>query len=85
MYCPQQFEVSSRRPWWRLTNIPIKVRNGAATLRDVKNEDRSGYVHENKWRATKYTPILTGFLHENATSERKLTKSSGFFARKCNE
>jgi len=26
-----------------------KVRNGALTFRDVKNEDRSGYVYENKW------------------------------------
>jgi hypothetical protein len=40
------------------------------TLRDVKNEDRSGYVHENKWIATKCTPILTGLLHENAPIER---------------
>jgi hypothetical protein len=25
-----------------------KVRNGALTLRDVKNEDRPGYMYENK-------------------------------------
>jgi hypothetical protein len=36
------------RQVWRLTNLPTTLRNGAMTLRDVKNEDRPGYVHENK-------------------------------------
>ena len=34
-------------PLWWLTNTLVKVRSGAVTLRDVKNQDRSGYVHEN--------------------------------------
>jgi hypothetical protein len=43
----QEMEHSSLRQLWRLTNTLIEVRNGALTLRDVKNEDRSGYVYEN--------------------------------------
>ena len=35
-------------PLWRLMKMLFKVRNGGLTLRDVKNEDRTGYVHENK-------------------------------------
>ena len=54
----------SAPPMRRLTNTLVKtcrpegrryisVRKGALTLRDVKNEDRPGYVHENKSRTTK--------------------------------
>jgi len=39
---------SSLRQLWRLTNVLFKVRNGALTRRDVKNEDRPDYVYENK-------------------------------------
>jgi hypothetical protein len=35
-------EDSSLRQLWRLTNVLIKVRNGALTQKDVKNEGRSG-------------------------------------------
>ena len=44
----QRMEDSSLRKLWRLTNMLFRVRNGGLTLRDVKNEDRPGYVHENK-------------------------------------
>ena len=37
----QRMEDSSLRQLWRLTNMLFKVRNGALTLRDVKNEDRT--------------------------------------------
>ncbi len=30
------------RALWRLTNVLIRVRNGALTQKDVKNEERSG-------------------------------------------
>ena len=33
----------------------------ALTPRDVKNEGRSGYVHENKWIVTKCTPLNSAF------------------------
>jgi hypothetical protein len=44
----QRMEDSNLRQLWRLTNTLIKVRNGALTHKDVKNEDRPDYVHENK-------------------------------------
>jgi len=40
------------------------------TLRDVKNEDRTGYMHENKGEGTKCTPQETAFLRENALIAR---------------
>ena len=43
----QRLEDSSLRQLWRLTNMLFRVRNGALTPRDVKNEDRPGYVYEN--------------------------------------
>ena len=36
------------RRCWRLAKTQSKVRNGALTLRDVKNEGTSGDVYENK-------------------------------------
>jgi hypothetical protein len=44
----RRMEDSRLRQLWRLTNTLIKVRNGALTHRDVKNEDRPDYVYENK-------------------------------------
>jgi hypothetical protein len=41
-------EDSSLRQLGRLTNVLFKVRNGAPTQRDVKNEGTSGDVYENK-------------------------------------
>ncbi|MGD1157143.1 MAG: hypothetical protein ABSA41_15100 [Terriglobia bacterium] len=38
----QRMEDSSLRQLWRLTNVLIKVRNGALTQKDVKNAGRSG-------------------------------------------
>ena len=44
----QRMEDSSLRPLWRLTNVFFRVRNGALTLKDVKNEGTTGDVYENK-------------------------------------
>ena len=44
----QRIGNSSLCPLWRLTNTLIKVKNGAHTQRDVKNEGTSGDVYENK-------------------------------------
>ena len=41
-------EDSTVRQFWRLTNMLIKIRNGALGQRDVKNEGTSGDVYENK-------------------------------------
>ena len=67
----------------RLTNMLIKVRNGALTHRDVKNEGTSGDVYENKGLATKCTHINTAFytkMHELHGNERQ---SMGLFGRTC--
>jgi hypothetical protein len=34
----QKMEDSSARPWWRLTNMLIKVRNGALTKKMLEME-----------------------------------------------
>ena len=44
----QRMEDSSLGQLWRLTNVLFKVRNGALTRKDVKNEGTSGDVYENK-------------------------------------
>jgi hypothetical protein len=44
----QIMEDSRLRQLWRLTHTLIKVRNGALTHRDVKNEGTSGDMYENK-------------------------------------
>jgi len=43
-----RMEDSRLRQLWRLPNVLFKVRNGALTHKDVKNEDRPDYVYENK-------------------------------------
>jgi hypothetical protein len=43
--------------------------NGALTRRDVKNEDRSGYVHENTEIDDKMSADGAAFLQENAPME----------------
>jgi hypothetical protein len=48
----QRMEDSSLRQLWRLINVLFKVRNGALTHKDVKNEDRPDYVYEKKGRVT---------------------------------
>src|SRR5208282_3114217 len=44
----QRQEDSSLRQLWRLTNMLFRVRNGALSLRDVRNEGTTGDVYENK-------------------------------------
>ena len=61
----QRMEDSSLRKLWRLTNMLFRVRNGGLTLRDVKNEDRPGYVHENTGDDDKMSSEKHEFLQEN--------------------
>ena len=42
------------------------AQNGALAHKDVKNEGRSDYVHENTGNLDKMSCDATGFLHENA-------------------
>ena len=65
----QRLEDSSLRQLWRLTNMLFKVRSGALTLRDGKNEDRPGYVHENTGDSDKMASEKHGILQENAPIE----------------
>jgi hypothetical protein len=58
----QIIEDSSLRQLWRLTNTLIKVRNGALTHRDVKNEGTSGDVYENKGASDTLPDNQSGFL-----------------------
>ncbi len=66
----QRMEDSNLRQLWRLTNVLFKVRNGALTHRDVKNEGRPGDVYENKGEDDKMSGNLAVFLQENAPIAR---------------
>ena len=61
----QRMEDSSLRPLWRLTNVFFRVRNGALTLKDVKNEGWTDYVYENTGGNDKMSIEKTRLLHEN--------------------
>jgi len=65
----QRMEDSNLRQLWRLTNVLFKVRNGALTRRDVKNEDCSGDVYENTGADDKLSGENTGFLQKDAPIE----------------
>jgi hypothetical protein len=63
-------EDSRLRQLWRLTNVLFKVRNGALTHKDVKNEDRPDYVYENKGEDDKMDDYRADFFAENARVSR---------------
>jgi hypothetical protein len=67
----QRLEDSCLRQLWRLPHTLIKVRNGALTHKDVKNEDRPGDVYENKGEGDKMDDNRSGFVAENAKVGRK--------------
>jgi hypothetical protein len=54
------------RIWGRkiLAGKLIELRDAALTPKDVKNEDWSGDVYENKMKATKCTPMNPAFYTE---------------------
>jgi hypothetical protein len=62
-------EDSSLRQLWRLTNMLFRVRTGGLSLRDVKNEDRPGYVHENTGDDDKLSIEKHAIYQENAPIE----------------
>jgi hypothetical protein len=59
-------EDSRLHQLWRLTNVLLKVRNGALIHKDVKNEDRPDYVYENKGEVDKMDDNRDGFLSETS-------------------
>jgi hypothetical protein len=82
---------------WRLANTFLKVRTaqssianrqstiakGALTLRDVKNEDRSGYMHENTGNNDKMSGGKTGFYTKMHPFHDNRQQSVGLIGRKC--
>jgi len=44
----QTMEDFSLRQSWRVTYVPFKVRGELSQQKDVKNEGRPDYMHENK-------------------------------------
>ena len=68
---------------WR-TPLPLlfKIRHGALTLKDGKNEDWSGDVYENTGRATKCTPINPAFYTKMYQSPANQTEIGRLYGRK---
>jgi hypothetical protein len=60
-----------------------RVRNGALTLRDVKNEDRSGYVYENTVNDDKMSGEKTSFCTKMYPFHDNRQQSVGLMGRKC--
>jgi hypothetical protein len=60
-----------------------RVRNGALTHRDVKNEDRTGYVYENTGDDDKLSGQRTGFYTKMHSWREDQQESVGFLGREC--
>ena len=58
----------------------FRVRNGTLTLRDVKNEDRPGYVYENTVKDDKMSGEKTGFYTKMHTLREDQQEPAGFWA-----
>ena len=63
-------EDSSPRWLRRFNNMLFRGSKRGLTLRDVKNEGRSGYVHENTGDDDKMSCEKHSFLQKNAAVER---------------
>ena len=59
--------------------------NGALTLRDVKNEDRPGYVYENTGDDDKMAGAKTGFYMKMHPFHHIRQQSVGLLGRKCTD
>jgi hypothetical protein len=66
----QRMKDPRLRPLWRLTHTLIKVRNGALTQKDVKNEDRTDYVYENKCESDNMSCYRADLLADNSRIAR---------------
>jgi hypothetical protein len=79
-------EGSNLRPLWRLCQSldKQKVTNGTPPpQRDVKNEDRSGYVYENKWSHDKLSDEIPAIYIELTRILKKIAGFEGLFAVDC--
>jgi hypothetical protein len=79
----QRMQDSNLCPLWRLTLI--KVRKGALTHRDVKNEGTSGDVYENKGAHDTMPDNKSRFWHKMHKFRDKGRESVGFFGRECTD
>ncbi len=61
----------------------FKVRNGELTLRDVKNEDRPGYVHDNTGNHNKMSSFKTGLYSKMHPLREDRQQSVGLMGREC--
>jgi len=59
----------------------FRVRNGTLTLRDVKNEDRPGYVYENTGESTKCLAKNTAFCTKMRQLSDNRQESGGLIGR----
>ena len=55
------------------------------SLRDVKNEDRPGYVHENKGDGDKMSSEKHGFYTKMHQSRDNRQQSLGLLGRECTD
>ncbi len=69
MFLQRMTDSRLRQLWW-LTNTLIKVRKGALTHKDVKNEGTSGDVYENKGAGDIMSGNRADFLAENSQIAR---------------
>jgi hypothetical protein len=77
---PMPQEASALHPSWRIQD-PLhhqKVTTGRQRPeRDVKNEDRSGYVHENKWKHDKLSCQIADICAQLKPILQKITVLEG--------
>jgi hypothetical protein len=78
-------DLRSAPPLWRLPNTLIKVRNGALSPRDVKNEDRPGYMHENTGDDDRMASEKHGFYTKMHQMRDNRQHSVGLIGRKCTQ
>ena len=73
--------------WSRRADLKVGAtsasRNGALTLRDVKNEDRTGNVYENTGDDDKMSGEKTGFYTKMHPLREDQQESVGFLGREC--
>jgi hypothetical protein len=81
----QRMKDSNLHRVWRLTDMLSKLRNGAPTPRDVKNEDRSGYVYENKGEHDKMSSEKPAVYTKTWQLRDNRQQSVGLCVRDCRD
>jgi hypothetical protein len=76
-------DLRTAPPLWRPTNTLTKARSGALSHKNIKNEDRSGYMHENTGLLTKCHAINAAFYTKMHQLHDNRQQSVGLLGRKC--